>query len=91
MKFYYEKSMMKYDIETHSWYEISNTTIVKLLKQLRDDLYSQYQGMKFYFQVKPHKVYSREGKIIIKTNLDKTTLLIKLGELFSNKLSLKWK
>lgn len=91
MKLYYEKVMMKYNSENHSWYEVSNTHIVELLKELRDNLYSEYQGVKFHFKVKPHKVYLREGKIIIKTNLDKTTLLIKLGEILSGKLSLKWR
>ncbi len=91
MKIFYEKNMMNYNSNNHSWQEINNTEIVKLLKQLRDDLYSNYQGMIFHFKVKPDETYSRVGKIIIKTNLDKTTLLIKLGERFNGKLNLKWK
>lgn len=89
MKIEYEKRMMNYNIQNHSWTEIENTMIVKLLEQLKNDLYSSYQGVKFHFKVKPSN-YSRYGIIKIKTNLDKLTLIIKVGEILADSLELRW-
>lgn len=76
----YRKAMQDYDRETHTWNEITNIGIVARLAVMRDDLYSDYIGMVFKYDVKPNKYFDREGSIKIKTNLNKETLLLKLNK-----------
>ena len=90
---------MDFDSTTYRWREVSNTWILDALKTTkqemeRTNLKNRYCNKKtaifFEYNVKPDKLFSREGKIILKTNIEKEDVIILLGNIFSGKLKLSW-
>lgn len=88
LKIKYEKEMQNYNSVTHSWNEIYNIGIVRILDELSNELNSK--GFKFVCDVKPDKYFDRTGIIKIKTNLSKSAALMVLQNRLGGKLEFKW-